>query len=98
MATLTNDGQVTNGNADHLPQNCEVASQLRPEDIAAYLSEALKLTLGATQEELEENGGPLAQSEAAATIDRFQTFLVGSRTAFYAQQVEGTSQQEGEIR
>jgi len=102
MATLMNGAGVTNGGNEvttgqvHYPQEePEVGVQSRNDDVASYLSAALKLTLGATQQELERDDGPLAQSQAASTIETFQTFLVGSRTAFYAIKAEGAFQQDG---
>lgn len=97
MATLTNGDRVTNGQVHH-PQEESQILQPTNDNIAAYLSEALKLTLDATQEELEREGEPLAQAEAASTIERFHTFLIGSRTAFYAQKAGAASQQDGKIR
>jgi len=99
MASLINGDGFTNGLLQHSqPETPQVEAQLRTDDVSTYLFEALKLTLGATREELERDGGPLAQSEAASTIERFQTFLVGARTAFYAQKVEAASQQDCKIR
>jgi len=92
MATQIDGDEATNGY--HLRPDIH-RDLRRSADVASYLSEALKLTLGATQEELGKEGGPLAQSEVDSTVGRFQTFLSGARTAFYAQKVEAASQQDG---
>jgi len=98
MATLMNGDGVTNGQLHHPQQESQVGVLSGNDDIATYLSEALKLTLGATQDELERDDGPLAQSQAASTIERFHTFLVGSRTALYAQKADSASRQDGKMR
>lgn len=90
MAAQMNVDEVTNG---HHPQQEHIRSTAA--DVATYLSEALKLTLGATEEELERDNGPLSLSEAASTIDRFQSFLSGSRAAFYAQKLQNGGQEQG---
>jgi hypothetical protein len=91
MASTTNyDNGETSGHDVH-----GIDSSARKEHVLQYISEALKVTLATSQEELESDGAPLAASEVAQSIGRFQAFLSSARPALYAQKLLGPSYPTG---
>lgn len=79
----------TNGNVHH--EDSASPTGLDRQSVLLYVRSALQLTLSATTEELERDGGPLAQDEADRTFETFQTFLLSSRPVLYAQKLKTVS-------
>lgn len=95
MTDRTNGDSMTNGH--HSPQGDQEAASVEAGIISSYLCEALKPTLGVTQDEIQGEGGPLAPAQAESTIETFQTFLLGSRAAIYAQKLETLTENSGTL-
>jgi hypothetical protein len=92
MASTTSyDNGETNGHTHH-----ETNGKIGDGAIIQYLSEALRITLATSQEELEAEGAPLASSEVAQSVERLEAFFRSTRPALYAQKLRQPSDHAGE--
>ena len=85
-----------NGVANGTPTAPAPPSAVDPQDIIKYLSSVLEVTLGATEDELQDVGSLLHESHIEQTIARCMRFSLETQVALYALKVAVVPQQNGQ--
>ncbi|KAL9059033.1 MAG: hypothetical protein Q9162_001421 [Coniocarpon cinnabarinum] len=82
-------------NGYHTPQTAP-ENIINHDEILQYLTSLLRLTLGATQHDLESERSLLSHERKAETVERCNTFLQSNRIALYAAKRAIAEQENGD--